>query len=111
MKTIRRAKRRIYTPRRDAWMRWQAAVSRFSKGLNTAVLQRLDAERDLAQRMADAFRKDLMDTLYAKVVRPEVSLLLAGDTRGPWRHVGVDPGAPEGDRTAVTVLSAPDKRD
>lgn len=130
MKVIRRAKRRIYSPRRDAWMRWQAAVSRFSKGMNAAVLQRFYAERDSAQRMADAFKKDFVDTLYAGVVRSEVKHLLAGDTRGPLRHVGTakariewqgppqnipkpvtgaGPGAPEGDRAVVMVLSATDK--
>lgn len=91
MKVTRRAKRRIYSPRRDARALWQMALSRLAEDLKDSVLARIDAQVSLTKGIADLIQEELRYALYESVVRPEVARLLAGD------------------RAVVMVLPAPGK--
>lgn len=91
MNAKQKTKRRIYTPRRAAQLHFDAAFNRASKAIGSAFLERVDADRKVAEHLAAAFRRQLAET-FRDVLTPVVRRLVAGSVLGPLRHTGTAKG-------------------
>lgn len=88
MNAKQKTKRRIYTPRRAAQLHFAAVFNEASNAIGSAFLERVDADRKVAEHLAAAFRRQLAETFRDAVVAPVVRRLIAGGVPGPLRYVG-----------------------